>query len=83
MSQCEVGDLEYGNLLIKAYPTLSNGTKLHRCVVLLIINSNNDYGMKGAHALYIVYVGISLVSNISFVLILCVYSGGININNNN
>ena len=39
--------------------------------------------LKGAHALYIVYVGISLVSNISFVLILCVYSGGININNNN
>ena len=31
--------------------------------------------LKGAHALYIVYVGITLVSNINFVLILCVYSG--------
>ena len=41
--------------------------------------------LKGAHALYIVYVGIFLVSNINLVLILilCVYSGGININNNN
>ena len=37
MSQYEV-DLEYGSLL-KACPTLSNGTKLYRCVVL----SNYNY----------------------------------------